>query len=50
MLPEYISQAQIISSEGLESVKDSLHPSTEKYRELGRRYWGKMLEILQKNE
>lgn len=45
-LPEYIPKAHVVSSEGVEAVSDGLHFSTAGYRELGKRYGEKMLEIL----
>lgn len=45
-LPDYISQAHVISSKGCEAFSDSLHFSTQGYRELGTRYGEKMLSIL----
>lgn len=45
-LPDHIKQAYVVSSQGVEAVNDGLHFSTEGYRELGRRYGKKMLELL----
>jgi hypothetical protein len=49
-LPNHIRLAHVVSSEGVDAVNDGLHFSTEGYRELGRRYGAKMLEILKINE
>lgn len=45
-LPETISSAHVISSEGCEAVSDRLHFSAAGYRELGKRYALTMLQIL----
>lgn len=45
-LPKTIPNAYIIPSTGCEGVKDRLHFSAAGYRELGKRYGEKMLDIL----
>ncbi|MDQ3291575.1 MAG: sialate O-acetylesterase [Bacteroidota bacterium] len=45
-LPETISNAHVISSEGCTAVPDHLHFTAEGYRKLGRRYGEKMLALL----
>jgi len=45
-LPETISQAHVISSDGCEAISDGLHFSAEGYRTLGKRYGEKMLALL----
>lgn len=44
-LPQLISKAYVIPSAGCEGVADRLHFSAAGYRELGRRYAGKMLAL-----
>jgi hypothetical protein len=48
-LPEVLPTAHVISSEDCEAVDDGLHFSAAGYRELGRRFGVKMLEILNKD-
>ncbi|MCC7043468.1 MAG: sialate O-acetylesterase [Acidobacteria bacterium] len=45
-LPKAIPTAHVISSQGCESRRDRLHFTPAGYRELGRRYAAKMLELL----
>jgi lysophospholipase L1-like esterase len=45
-LPKTIPNTYIIPSTGCEGVKDRLHFSAAGYRELGKRYGEKMLNIL----
>lgn len=47
-LPQYIPNAAIVSSVGCQGVSDGLHFSAAGYRELGKRYAAKMLELLSK--
>lgn len=46
-LPEHIPTAHVISSSGVEDQADNLHFSSAGYRELGRRYAEKALDLLQ---
>lgn len=45
-LPTVIPHSYVISSKGLEAVPDKLHFTAAAYRELGRRYAEKMLELI----
>jgi hypothetical protein len=45
-LPKTIPTAHVISSQGCESRRDRLHFTPAGYRDLGRRYAAKMLELL----
>jgi alpha-L-fucosidase 2 len=45
-LPKAVPTAHVISSQGCESRRDRLHFTPAGYRELGRRYAAKMLELL----
>lgn len=44
-LPQYISNAHVISSKDCEAQRDSVHFNSAGVRELGRRYAAKMLEL-----
>ncbi len=46
LLPEQISNAHIVSSDGCEAIGDGLHFSANGYRKLGRRYGYQMLMLL----
>ena len=48
-VPDVIPNSYVISSSGLPSRGDGVHFSSPSYREFGRRYGRKMLEILNKN-
>lgn len=48
-LPQTISNAHVISSAGCTDAPDNLHFDAAGYRELGRRYAEKMLELLKKS-
>jgi len=45
-LPDVIPNSYVISSKGLVAVPDKLHFTAEAYRELGRRYAEKALELI----
>jgi hypothetical protein len=47
-LPQYIPNSAVVSSLGCEGIEDGLHFSAAGYRELGKRYAAKMLEMLSK--
>jgi hypothetical protein len=47
-LPELIPTAHIISSSNCPAIPDGLHFSAQGYRELGKRYGEKMVELLQR--
>lgn len=47
-LPQYIPNSAVVSSFGCQGIADGLHFSAEGYRELGRRYAEKMLEMISK--
>ncbi len=48
-VPNVIPNSYVIKSNGLPSGGDGLHFSAESYRQFGKRYAEKMLEILEKN-
>jgi len=45
-LPSTLSNSYVISSDGLGAISDNLHFTSASYRELGKRYATKMLELL----
>lgn len=49
-LPKIIPNAHVISSSGVPDSRDNLHFNAEGYRILGKRYAGKMLELLTKRK
>jgi hypothetical protein len=44
-LPKVVPNAHVISSQGCEARRDRLHFTPAGYRELGKRYAEKMLEL-----